>query len=299
MISTGIFALLFALCAPSSAQEASTAPAAGGEIAVSTAAAELPGMSPAKPKRTPGVYPTAAVPISGIVLTPTAYRGRGRNEIGLGLDFNAAYYIGRLYGKNSFNWTLEKKNYIDRLGVWFITADGKMLIQTEDAWRPAMAAGAQGTFAFRDSNQNPLNANVQTVAVDDKNTNTYATAYLALTKHIHPKFMINAGYADGDLSKSIYMLSEFLSERALSLNGYTGREVPTGAMFAGFIWLPRPNNPLAAEIIIPQGAPMSPKLINLQLGTMLKLNFQLSYLKFDGGWDLLGMFQFRYSHFPK
>jgi len=111
--------------------------------------------------------------------------------------------------------------------------------------------------------------------------------------------MINAGYADGDLSKSIYMLSEFLSERALSLNGYTGREVPTGAMFAGFIWLPRPNNPLAAEIIIPQGAPMSPKLINLQLGTMLKLNFQLSYLKFDGGWDLLGMFQFRYSHFPK
>jgi hypothetical protein len=44
---------------------------------------------------------------------------------------------------------------------------------------------------------------------------------------------------------------------------------------------------------------MSPKLINLQLGTMLRLNFQLSYLKFDGGWDLLGMFQFRYSHFPK
>ena len=125
------------------------------------------------------------------------------------------------------------------------------------------------------------------------------TRALALTKRLHPKFMVNAGYADGDLSKSIYMLSEFLSERALSLNGYTGREVPTGAMFAGVIWLPRPDNPLAAEIVIPQGAPMSPRLINLQLGTMLKLNFQLSYLKFDGGWDLLGMIQFRYSHFPK
>ncbi|MDQ7773294.1 MAG: hypothetical protein RDU13_07200 [Elusimicrobiales bacterium] len=298
MRNTGIIALLLALCGPSFAQEVSTAPAAG-EVSVSTAPAELPGMAPSKPARAPGVYPQAAVPISGIVLTPTAYRGRGRNEIGLGLDFNAAYYIGRLYGKNSFDWTLEKKNYIDRLGVWFITADGKMLIQTEDAWRPAMAAGAQGTFAFRDSNQAALNSNRPSVSVDDDNTNTYATAYLALTKHIHPKFIINAGYADGDLSKSVYMLSEFLSERALSLNGYTGREVPTGALFAGFIWLPRPNNPLAAEVVIPQGAPMSPKLVNLQLGTLLKLNFQLSYLKFDGGWDLLGMFQFRYSHFPK
>lgn len=297
MRNTAAIAFLFAICAPAAAQEASAPPAGG--VAVSTSAADLPGMAPAKPKRTPGVYPQAAVPISGIVMTPTAYRGRGKNEIGLGLDFNAAYYIGRLYGKNSFDWTLEKKKYIDRLGVWFISADGKMLIQTEGAWRPAMAAGAQGTFAFRDSDRAALNTNTPAVSVDDENTNTYATAYLALTKHVHPKFMVNAGYADGDLSKSIYMLSEFLSERALALNGYTGREVPTGALFAGFIWLPRPNNPLAAEIIIPQGAPMSPRLVNLQLGTMLKLNFQLSYLKFDGGWDLLGMFQFRYSHFPK
>ncbi len=238
-----IIALIFALCgqAPAQADQPGAA-----DVTVSTASAGLPGMSPAKSGRAPGVYPRAAVPISGIVLTPTAYRGRGKNELGLGLDFNAAYYIGRLYGRNSFDWTLEKKNYIDRLGVWFITADGKMLIQTEDAWRPALAAGAQGTFAFRDSRQNPLNANVQTVSVDDKNTNTYATAYLALTKHVHPKFMVNAGYADGDLSKSVYMLSEFLSQRALSLSGYTGREVPTGALFAGFIWLPRPDNPLAA-----------------------------------------------------
>ena len=289
--------LLLALAAPAAAQEASVPPAE--EAVISTAAAADRTPAPPPRKYAPGEYPLAAVPVSGIVMTPTALRGRGRNEIGLGLDFNAAYYIGRLYGKNTFDWTLEKKNYIDRLGVWFISADGKMLIQTEGARRPAMAAGAQGTFAFRDSNQNPLNAKVPTVSVDDENTNTYATAYLALTKHLHPKFMLNGGYADGDLSKSVYMLSEFLSERALSLNGYTGREVPTGALFAGFIWLPRPDNPLAAEIIIPQGAPMSPKLVNLQLGTMLRLNFQLSYLKFDGGWDLLGMFQFRYSHFPK
>jgi hypothetical protein len=44
---------------------------------------------------------------------------------------------------------------------------------------------------------------------------------------------------------------------------------------------------------------MSPKLINLHLGTLLKLNFELSYLTFKGGWDMLGMFQFRYNYFPK
>nr|MBP7796902.1 hypothetical protein [Elusimicrobiales bacterium] len=54
------------------------------------------------------------VSISGIVLTPTAYRSNGINEIGPALDFNAAYYIGRLYGKNTFQWTTDKKNYLDR-----------------------------------------------------------------------------------------------------------------------------------------------------------------------------------------
>jgi hypothetical protein len=204
MRNAAFLALLMALSAPAAAQEApaSVPPSEGAGISTAAAAAQA-----APRKYAPGEYPMAAVPVSGIVMTPTALRGRGRNEIGLGLDFNAAYYIGRLYGKNTFDWTLEKKNYIDRLGVWFISADGKMLIQTEDVWRPAMSAGAQGTFAFRDSSQNPLNANVPTVSVDDENTNTYATAYLALTKHLHHKFMLNGGYADGDLSKSVYMLS--------------------------------------------------------------------------------------------
>ncbi len=241
------------------------------------------------------------VNISGIVLSPTAYRGKGVNSIGTALDFNAAYYIGRLYGKNSLSWTTEKKNYLDRIGVWLLEADGKMLIQTEGEYRPAMAAGVKGIFKFRDAPQPTLNSPSVSVKVDDKNTNTYAAAYLSITKRIHPKFFVNVGYTDGDMPKVIYQMSEFLSESALKLEGYTNprQKIANTAFYGGFIWMLREKNPIELEIIAPEGGPLSPKLINLQIGTLLKLNFQVSYLTYKGGWEYLGLFNFRYSYFPR
>ncbi|HBA61929.1 MAG TPA: hypothetical protein DCZ92_14175 [Elusimicrobia bacterium] len=251
----------------------------------------------------PSVFEEAKVPLSGIVLMPTAYRGRGKNAIGLGLDINAAYYIGRLYGKNSFNWTVEKKDYLDRVGLWLLITDAKMQIQTEGAWRPAMAAGVQGVLKFRDSAQPTLNSPSASVKVDSKNTDTYANAYVALSKRLHPKFLVDLGYSDGDMPKVIYSLSEYMSNEAINLTknraSGTSVDIPTGMLFGGFIWLPKKDFPLGAEFMIPQGAPLHPKLVNLHLGSLLKLTFELSYLKFDGGWDLLGMFQFRYNYLPR
>lgn len=239
--------------------------------------------------------------ISGIVLTPTAYRGKGINSIGTALDFNAAYYIGRLYGKNSLSWTTEKKNYLDRIGVWLLEADGKMLVQTEGKYRPAMAAGVKGIFKFRDAPQPTLNSPSVSVKVDDKNTDTYAAAYLSITKRIYPKLFVNVGYTDGDMPKVIYQMSEFLSETALKLEGYNNpkADIAKTAFYGGFIWMLREKNPIELEIIVPEGGPLSPKLINLQLGTLLKLNFQISYLTYKGGWEYLGLFNFRYSYFPR
>ena len=62
--------------------------------------------------------PTA---VGGVILTPTAWRGAGRfNNPGLALDINAAYFIGRLYGKTSYIDAPRKTNYIDRIGLWKI-----------------------------------------------------------------------------------------------------------------------------------------------------------------------------------
>jgi len=276
--------------------DVSTAAASG--LSLSTAAYYAPRPEKGGPSK-PAAYEEGKVPLSGIVLMPTAYRGRGRNAIGLGLDINAAYYIGRLYGKNTYNWTTTKKNYLDRLGIWLLSADSKMQVQTEGAWRPAMSAGVQGILEFRDSPQPTLNQPAATVKVTSKNTDTFANAYVVLTKRLHPKFLVSAGYSDGDMPKVIYSFSEFLSKEALSLNGYPNATIPSGMLFGGFMWLPKKDSPIGVEFMLPQGAPMSPKLINLHLGTLLKLNFEISYLTFNGGWDLLGMFQFRYNYLPK
>ncbi|MBU2530595.1 MAG: hypothetical protein KKD35_06100 [Elusimicrobia bacterium] len=240
------------------------------------------------------------ISLSGIVLMPTAFRGNGADSIGLGLDFNAAYYIGRLYGENDYTWTTEKSNYIDRIGVWLLTADAKMLVQSEKKYRLAMAAGVMGIMQFRDSPQPTLNQPTVSVKVDNKNTNTYACAYVVLSKRIKNKFILNAGYSDGDFPKVIYQLSEFLSEEAMNLNGYSSFTPPSGMLFTSLAWMPKAGGSyIGVEMLVPHGAPQNPKLFNLHLGTLLKLNFELSYLTFDGGYDLMGMFQFRYSYFPR
>ena len=145
------------LAAPLSAQMIQVIPDVSTAAASGLAAGLELSTSNAKPGKNgasrPAVYTESGVPLSGIVLMPTAYRGHGRNAIGLGLDINAAYYIGRLYGKNSYNWTTSKKNYLDRLGIWLLSADSKMQVQTEGDWRPAMSAGVQGILKFRDSPQ--------------------------------------------------------------------------------------------------------------------------------------------------
>ena len=235
--------------------------------------------------------------LSGIVLMPTAYRGTGTNEIGPGLDINAAYIIGRLYGKNTYDWTLEKKDYLDRIGLWILSADGKLQVQTEGKYRPAVAAGLQGIFSFRDSSNPTLKTN-QDLKVDAKSNNSYANAYVAMSKRLGNKFIINAGYSDGDMPKMINAFSEYLSPEARMQNGILSPKDATGMIFGGFIWLPKPDSPISVEFMLPQGAQMSPKLLNLHLGTLLKLNFEISYLKFQGGWDLLGVFQFRYNYWP-
>lgn len=297
-----LFSLLL-LPAAAGAQLIGVIPSSGTAGGVSFSTAPHAAARKTGPSK-PAAYAEAEVPLSGIVLMPTAYRGKGKNAIGLGLDINAAYFIGRLYGKNSFDWTMEKKDYLDRVGLWLLFTDAKMQIQTEGAWRPAMAAGVQGVLKFRDSAQPTLNSPSATVKVDSKNTDTYANAYIALTKRLHPKFLVDIGYSDGDMPKVIYSLSEYLSKEAINLaNNHTPSSdavaIPTGMLFGGFLWLPKKDYPLGLEFMIPQGAPRHPKLVNLHLGSLLKLTFELSYLKFDGGWDLLGMFQFRYNYLPR
>ena len=250
--------------------------------------------------------PRAAVgpaPISGVVFTPTAYRSTGRFATpGLGLDINAVYYIGRLYGKNSYPDAPYKTNYLDRLGVWLLTADGKMQLQSETKLRPAIAVGAQATALLRDSAQPQINqtANV-TVSASNKSVQVLTDGYFVASKKFGPT-RASLGVMQGTVGNLAANLSEFLTPEALLYY----KSAPANSVvksqtvpFASFFFLPRNQNPLGLEFMKFQGATQSPWLVNLKIGYFIKLNFDIAYLKYQGGYDVLGLIQFRYNYFPK
>ena len=248
------------------------------------------------------VTPPSAV--SGLILTPTAFRGAGKfNTPGLGLDFNAAYFIGRLYGKNNYPNAPSHTNYIDRLGVWLLTVDGKMQIQSDADWRPAVAVGGQTTFLFRDSPQPSVNTPTVTVQVNAKSTQILTDAYIVASKNFHG-VRSSLGLFQGNFGNLPGNLSEYLSPPALQFykqsSGFTpvgfvqSRTVPFGSVF----YMLKPDYPIGFEVMKFNGAYSNPWLIDFKLGRFLHLNFDLAYLKFDGGYDLLGLFQFRYNQFP-
>jgi len=259
----------------------------------------LPGLTqPSTGQAEPGADKKLTLPpvaVSGVVMTPTAYRGLDQfNRPGLGLDINTAYYIGRLYGKNSLSAN-NQTNYLDRLGVVFLSADGKIQIQSEGDWRPAMAVGGRGTFTARDSPQ----PTVVTVQVSNDSTRILSDAYWVMSKKIFG-VRSSLGYALGNNGERVALLTEFLTDQALSFAGHPNQHATSkSTLFGSLMWLPHPNYPLAVEFMKPNGMALNPILLNFKVGYFLKLNFDLSYLRFRGGWDLLGQFQFRYTQYPR
>lgn len=244
-------------------------------------------------------FKTYRTPISGIVITPTAYRSYGIKEIGPSLDINATYYIGRIYSKNSFEWSKDKKNYLDRIGLWYLEADGKLLVQSEKELFPAFSTGIKAAFSFRDSPQPNLNSPSASFKVSSKSTEKLLSLYFAASKRIYKDFFSSFGYSTGDMGKTVYMLSEFISDRSSQLTYNKSRSISDSTIFFNTFLVINEKNIVGVEVIIPQGSTFSPKLINLQLANFLKLNFQLSYLMYKNGSEILGMFNFRYSFYPR
>lgn len=248
------------------------------------------------------VAPPAA--ISGLVLTPTAYRGTGRFKTpGMGLDFNGMYLIGRLYGKNNFSNATRRTNYIDRVGVWLLSADGKIQIQSESALRPAMAFGGQGTFLLRDSGQPRITDTTgASVAVNpsQKNTRLLSDAYFVASKKLGPVHA-SLGLMQGNFGDAVAQFSEFLTPDSLTfLANQRGQTVRSRTIpFLSLFGLPKASQPLGIEIMKFNGAALNPILINFKLGYFLKMNFDVALLKFQGGYDLLGLIQFRFNQFPR
>lgn len=270
-----------------------------GLSAAATGQAQTPAKDKEKDKKPEAVMQEPPASMSGVILTPTAYRGTDRlNRPGLGLDINAAYYIGRLYGKNSLPYTTKKTNFIDRLGIWLLTADGKMQVQSETSWRPALSAGAQAVFHFRDA-QPTLQTPTASVNLSEKTTRIMTGTYVVASKKAYG-VRSSLGFMYGTAGDQTGLLSEFFTSQALLFGGHPNQSATSkSTLFGSLLYALRPDYPIGVEFIKPNGMPLAPLLVNFKLGKFLRLNFDVAYLRFQGGWDLLGLFQFRYTHFPK
>jgi hypothetical protein len=256
---------------------------------------------------------TPPVAVSGLILTPTAYRGLGHyNTPGLGLDFNAAYYIGRLYGKNNYTYAPEHTSYLDRVGLWLLEADGKMQLQSETDWRPATAVGTQGILMFHDTPAgtasptggiNPATGasnNGVSASITQQSVQLIGDAYVVASKDIK-NVRYSAGLMEGTIGDLPENLTDYLSNEALFL--YKGAPENTVSQtrtvpFVSAFYLIKPDYPVGFEIMKFNGAAGNPILINMKIGRALKLNFDLALLKFQGGYDTFGLIQFRFNEFP-
>ncbi len=248
--------------------------------------------------------PPKPLSVSGLIMTPTAWRGTGYYTApGLSLDINAVYMIGRLYGKNSFKNVTTHTNYLDQVGVWLLTADGKMQVASEDRYTPAAAFGVQATALLRDTPQPQAGATTGTsFAVSANPSSQFLTDYYGvLSKKIGP-VRASAGLMEGDFGDAVSQFSEFLSPQNLPFEGITspGAVVKSNTMpFANIFFTPKPEHQLGIEAMRFNGALLDPWLINLKAGYFLKLDFNIGYLHFTGGYDVLGLIQFRYTLFPR
>ena len=244
-------------------------------------------------------------PLSGVIFTPTAYRGHDQdNSPGLGLDINADYIIGRLYGKNSFKNSPAKTNYLDQVGVWMLSADGKMQLQSETNIRPAVAFGTQGTLLFRDTSQPTASGagstNVTAQVSNQNGTQLLGDAYFVMTKKIYIA-RLSAGMMFGNWGDAVAQFSNFLSPTALTFYAQDPNQtvVSHTVPFVNVIFRATSNHPIEIEAMQFNGAALHPLLINLKASHYLKTDFNLGYLKFNGGYDLLGMIAVRYNFWPR
>lgn len=247
--------------------------------------------------------PRKPLNVSGLILTPTAWRGTGYyTDPGLSLDINAVYLIGRLYGRNSFSDVTPHTNYLDQLGVWLLTADGKMQVAKEERYTPATSFGVQATALLRQTPQPQAGSAAGTSFSVNANPNSqFLTDYYGVvSKKIGP-VRSSLGLMEGDFGDAVSQFSEFLNPQNLAFEGIPGgAEVKSNTMpFANIFFTPKPEHQLGVEAIKFNGALLDPWLIDLKAGYFLKLDFNIGYLHFNGGYDVLGLIQFRYTLYPR
>ncbi|MFI5347260.1 MAG: hypothetical protein ACHQ51_12880 [Elusimicrobiota bacterium] len=141
------------------------------------------------------------------------------------------------------------------------------------------------------------------MVVNAKTTQLLTDAYIVASKNLHG-LRTSVGVMQGNFGSLPGNLSEYLTPAALEFYKQTSNYTPVGNVigktvpFASMFYMVKPDYPVGFEIMKFDGAYENPILIDMKIGRLLKLNFDVAVLKFQGGYDVLGLFQFRYNQYP-
>ncbi|MCD4812127.1 hypothetical protein K8S19_00320 [bacterium] len=228
---------------------------------------------------------------NGLVLTSTAYRGLGHDDLGFTADMQFTYYIGTLYGEQDEELS-EFALYLDPISLWLLTADVKYTFLTEkqNKYFPLAAAlGGKASLLLFAGQQSEASGSF---TFSEKTEFDYVWGgYLSLSRSFG-NWGIHGGYSLGSLGDPFFYLSKYMrygeTERTRNLF-YMGIDFPVARRMNAALEIMYPLN---SELISQQ----HPVLINLHVDRLF--NFDVAYLHWNQGWAFLGYFNIRFTVFP-
>ncbi len=236
-------------------------------------------------------------PPTGIMLTPSAYRriplyesdaSGTEHVLPINWDVTLSYYIGRLYGYNKLEeLTTTRKNLFSRIGVSFLQTDVKFILERETGQVPQIALGLEGASMLRDVGAPSVANPTAEFQIKKENQRLFGGLYVAASKEIG-WIRPTVGWVRGNSMSKLIYLTEFLPKSSESDSGvFVNMSVGANSRYA-FQW----------EYLRPLRARGAPWMINAQLGKMLHANFDLAYLHYERGYEILAHLSFRLTIYP-
>jgi len=247
---------------------------------------------------------------SETVYTPTAFqtkRKAGEHFVrtkylfqrsplfGFNIDFILNYYIGRLFGLNNPDkcYAKDKYDYLTRVGIWLLSGDLRIVFPYLEKRLCSLAVGGRYTYMFRDIPQPQPGAAPEFVIKPSKSKGL-PSVYAVLSKS-WTRNTFHLGLIQGKEHEIIPQLSDYIYWWYYRLEHWESSE---RTVFFGFRTRIIPRINLKVEAMHPLKNSLDPWLFNIDLGRFLPANFQIAYLRYKYGWDILGYFNFRHTFYP-
>lgn len=225
---------------------------------------------------------------SGQVLTSTPFRNLDPRR-GLNIDFLLAYYIGRLYGENLYGGKMIA-DIISPINFLLFSSDIKLVLETERDWPISWAAGYKYTFLFASKKLAPGQSASLSFQLGQE-TGSFGSAYAVIGKSFL-QTSVSAGFIQGEDPRILQFLSEYLYNRL------DWKLTTTSAYFSIDTRI-IPTIRLKIEAVHPLDNPLDPWLIHTNLGQILKTNFDIAFIKYIDGYDIIGGFWYRFTLIPR